>query len=218
MEPRNYEKLTVSEAIDKIISGLNKYESDRIINIALSGGKSVSRLYKCMNEKLCELSTIDTNKILLWVLDERDVDFADSRSNSRAISKFFRDFEVRTFDPFQTCCESYMSSFFNNVNNDQSFDMIIAGFGCDGHVASIFSDCSLDNLNLPQGFFRTENDFGEIRYSWTFKSIINANQIFFIVDSDMNKLDVWNESMNVECRTPLSVINKNTSTKMFFLI
>lgn len=218
MEKCDFVRVTVSVAAQTLIKYIEENQAKSAINIGLSGGTSVLRLYDELSAKILELPFLLRKKLILWVLDERHVPLTSSRSNSRLLMQKFAHLNLELFDYQRESCRTYQDKLSGKSGGQISFDMIIAGFGLDGHVASIFPGSNIDNLNLSRGFFKTDTGMGETRYSWSYDTIINSKQIIFIVDGDIGKLEVWKESKGADCSTPLAVINRNTCVEMLFCL
>ena len=162
-------------------------------SVALSGGSTPKALYELLASDRYR-KRLDASKMIVAIGDERNVPFADERSNHRMAAKAFLspldipDKNVVFWDTSLARAEDVVKAFEASLKaafeiddgEIPRFDLILLGLGTDGHTASLFphtkalADRGLASANVvPQ--------LGETRFTITFPVINNAKDIVFLV-------------------------------------
>jgi len=134
------EEVFISNEIEKII--LNSIKKNGNCKICVSGGSSP---VKTLTE-LSKSDKIDWSKAIFFLTDERITVLTDNESNYGNIKSIFKNFPI-TIEPFYDGIDTdksiigyqkYLKEYLENEK--QCFDLLILGFGEDGHIASLFPD------------------------------------------------------------------------------
>lgn len=194
-----------SELAEELANEFQKYvkklaETNKQVNIALSGGSSPAPFYR----RLGRYNAIDSRKINWEIIhffwgDERCVPPNHEDSNYGLAKKYFlRALNVPEENIHRIKGEripseeaqAYSDYLMSNVplrNNYPAFDWIFLGIGEDGHVASIFPDQMTllfsDKLCETAIHPQTKQE----RITMTGKVLINAHRITFIITGESKK-------------------------------
>lgn len=192
MEENYY--LTPQEAaqgvITKILGSMD--QSDKIFNIALSGGSSPAILYKEWQQNYSGYT--DWNRIMFYWVDERCVLPTSDLSNFKLaydllLSKvdipsnnYYRILGEAPPEETALMYSSLVKSRVESVNGIPQFDFILLGIGEDGHTSSIFPN-RMDLLVDEKIYEVMHNPYdSSTRVGMTGGVMINAlNTIFFVV-------------------------------------
>jgi len=141
------EELSISIDLERIIR--NSIDKNGDCKICVSGGSSP-------NKALIQLSKsnkIDWSRVIFFLTDERvtSINSKDSnyynlysifKNNPASIKSFYDGFIIdKSLIRYQEHISKYLKS------DDQDFDLLILGFGEDGHIASLFPD---DKVHLER--------------------------------------------------------------------
>jgi 6-phosphogluconolactonase len=177
---KNLSKL-MTQAIEKFIEDINSFKKKKIC-IALSGGNSTKKFYLELRNKLKSFKDKELN---FFLLDER---ISTKYRNSTQIKRLLgnQNYSFLKKGNSATLLKNYNQELKKNCNQ---FDIIIAGVGEDGHIASLFPN--LDSLKNKEGkYFIIKNSpkLPLLRISASPKLITNAkiSYIFFIGKSKQN--------------------------------
>lgn len=197
----------VSKAIAREIRNLTRESKNKILNIALSGGKTPELLFSVIVEKYKD--AISWNRIHLWWVDERCVPPDNENSNFKMANELLLsqiDIPGENIhrikgeqDPHKEAIR-YAKEIKDNIKCRQGipiFDIIILGMGDDGHTASIFPG-QLDLINETNICAVSHHPLsGMQRITLTGSIIKNAKWIFFMITGG-NKAQRISEIMNNE--------------------
>jgi 6-phosphogluconolactonase len=195
----------VYNAIAQEILKVTKNSTQKIFDIALSGGNSPKGLFEFMSKKFA--NEIPWERIHFWWGDERCVSPESDESNYKMAEELLLSkisipqdniHRIRGEEDPEKEAIRYskeMESTLNSRGEDPVFDIILLGLGEDGHTASIFPD----QLEL----FEDENSCavashpitGQKRITITGNVLNNANQIFFLITGENKALRI-SEIMN----------------------
>jgi len=156
------------------------------ISVALSGGSTPLPVLSKLRE-----SNLNWEYFNFFLVDERNVSITNPLSNFGNINKvFLRDLKSVSYsiidvkNSFEKCAENYEKLLFSKVplgtNDLPIFDLILLGFGDDGHTASLFpgteglyEKSKLVVINsIPQLMTK--------RITLTFPVLLNASKILIL--------------------------------------
>lgn len=184
-------------------------------NLALSGGRTPSPLYKSLFSKLVK-DKID-KKINIFLTDERCVPTTSRDSNYKMIkncaleTKFNGKIHQMFYEDLgpKESCNQYSKKIQNYKINAAVF-----GIGNDGHIASIFHNKDLkdkESLNVYEPI-----NFDFTRISLTMKSILEINKIIVIASGIEKEKQIKNIiEDNSTVLNPLSFLFNNTNGSYF---
>ena len=143
---------TKTKITDVIIPNQTKYKSTSLF---MSGGSSVALYTKIAEEKLIQPKFLE-----LFQVDERFVPKDDKDSNQKQLLEIFKDYPkdnqnyVKTDYLIENCVSDYQSQL-STINQP---DIMILGFGLDGHFASIFpNERANENLESKEKVIHTQS-------------------------------------------------------------
>ena len=177
---KNLDKL-MTQAIEKFIEDINLFKKNKIC-IALSGGNSTKDFYVELGKKL---KNIKNKKLNFFLLDER---ISTKYRNSTQIKKLLgnQNYYFLKKGNSTILLRNYNNKLKKNCNQ---FDIIIAGVGEDGHIASLFPNSdSLNNKEKKYLMIKNSPKLPPLRISASPKLITNTkiSYIFFIGESKQN--------------------------------
>lgn len=189
--------------LENVINDLMK--SEKTLNIALSGGQSPMPILKYLSKK-----KINFNKILFFLVDERNYSNHNSLNNYFNLKKnFFRFIESTSFPIISSKnleqdslkYEELIVSKVDSINSIPSFDLIILGMGLDGHTASLFPNS--EGLNEKKRLIIVnEIETEKRRITMTYPLILNAKKIILIINNQ-EKVDLLH---NINAEHPIKRI------------
>lgn len=133
----NWSKAAAKAIFDSILLTLKK-KNDAWV--ALSGGSTPSLVY---NELAYLFNNLDSNLqscINILLVDERAVNFTDSRSNSKMIYEAFCKSDVTLHLIYDAENAENAALNYSSFVNGRTIDVLVLGMGVDGHTASLFSE------------------------------------------------------------------------------
>jgi 6-phosphogluconolactonase len=172
--------LDAASAIEDFIAF--KLEGKESVKIALSGGQSPIPVYKA----LIKNGRVEWDKVELFMVDERYVPPQSDESNFRMLEneilskinllKFFHGFH--TEQPMEEAAAEY-----NILLSDMKqplFDLVLLGFGKDGHTASLFpkSPALKESKKLA---VHTQAPDKSYRLTLTCPAILSSEKIMFLI-------------------------------------
>ena len=198
---------------------LKNIELHGSFNLAVSGGSTPIRLFNQLANNFRNLEKwklVQRFVNVFWV-DERCVDISDSYSNSGVLIKIFDGVNLN-FYPFNGVhknLEEETARYESIINskvllNDisiPSFDLILLGFGNDGHVASLFpSSRALKEKNklISNNYIEQLDQF---RLTMTYPLILSSKNIWLIYKED--KKPLLNKILSNKIDTPLNYVIEN---------
>lgn len=177
---KDYEIKVAKKILDHIESFLKKKKR---LNICLSGGSTPIKT-------LIKLSTfnIDWSRIDFFLTDERTVSNKSKNSNfynlkkalikiqKLNLHKFYDDISIdSSIKNYEKLIKSKLSDL-----PQKSFDILILGFGADGHIASIFPDIQL-NKECKSIIFKYQNtNINFKRISLSMKLLVSSEKTFIL--------------------------------------
>lgn len=190
---------------------------NKTCNICVSGGSTPKNT-------LIELSkeNINWNKVYFFQTDERIVSHTSKHSNFKNILSYFKGNEINIFPMYnglhtQKSVINYQNYLDNNFlkNKNYSFDILILGFGTDGHIASIFPQydlCSFETKNL---FITKKKKNGFKRISMKM-NILKISKKTIIISYGQEKFKVLkNQKLNLPVH---QFISNNSEVAWFYKI
>lgn len=138
MSPNTF--LNEDEIVEPILSTIEKVlQKKECVKLCLSGGTSILKTLELFSEK-----NIPWEKIVIYQTDERVVSLDSEDSNFYWIKKILGNTGA-TLRPFYNgYTEQESKQFYDQYlnlyckNEDCTFDLLLLGFGEDGHIASLF--------------------------------------------------------------------------------
>lgn len=198
---------------------LKNIELHGSFNLAVSGGSTPIRLFNQLanNFKNLEKWKLVQRFVNIFWVDERCVDINDSESNSGVFIKIFDGVNLN-FYPFNGVNKNLdeESNRYESIINSKvllndisipSFDLILLGFGNDGHVASLFPNSSA--LNEKNKLISTNyiQQLDQFRLTMTYPLILSSKNIWLIYKED--KKPLLNKIISNEIKTPLNYVINN---------
>lgn len=190
----------VYEAIAQELISLIHNSTQKVFDIALSGGNTPKAFFQKLSESYA--TNIAWERIHFWWGDERCVSPEDKQSNYKMTVDFLLskiDIPEQNIhrikgeaDPEQEALRysKEIEETLNSRGKDPVFDIILLGLGDDGHTASIFPD-QLELFEHEQSCAVAQHPLsGQKRITITGNVLNNANQIFFLVTGSNKALRV----------------------------
>lgn len=196
---------TARELILHLLNIMNE-DSDRILNIALSGGTTSALMFDLWANEYADITPWERLRIF-WV-DERCVPPEDSDSNyglARTLLLGVVPISYNRIFPIHGECKSAKkeAQYYSDVVKQQvpqkngwpEFDIILLGAGEDGHTSSIFPGQE-ELLSTNVSYAATINPHnGQKRIAMTGHPIVNARRVIFLI-LGKNKAEVVAEICN----------------------
>lgn len=176
----------VHDKITKItIPNQLKYKSTSLF---MSGGSSIA-LYN----KIAKDESIQPKFLELFQVDERYIEKNHEHSNQKQLSEIFRVYpnENKNFVNTEYLLENCVTDYQSQLSKIDQPDIVILGFGLDGHFASIFPDDSIEpNLSSKATVLNTQSMSGYPvleRITLSPNYISKAKKIFVILSGPDKK-------------------------------
>ena len=198
---------------------LKSIKLNGIFNLAISGGSTPVKLFNQLADNFKNLEKwklIQRFVNIFWV-DERCVDISDSNSNSGVFIQIFDGINLNYFPingvhkNLEQEATRYESIIYSKVLlNDlmvPSFDLILLGFGHDGHIASLFPNSKAlkeKNKLITKNYIENNDKY---RMTMTYPLILNSKNIWLIYKKD--KKPLLNKIMLNKLKTPLNLLSDN---------
>jgi 6-phosphogluconolactonase len=181
--------LEVAEQVEKTIKELDKTKETIIFGIV--GGRSIGNVLNILKEK-----NLPWRKIHFFMLDERNVPIDDEESNYKIAKEELFDFLIEK----NSINESNFHPFIKRENNEEAvniysrelaqlgnnFDIILLSSGEDGHIASLFPENKVLEVNELKYIFVDDSPKPPKERITVSKELIkNANNaiLMFFVES-----------------------------------
>jgi len=199
---KNLNKLMV-QATEKLIEDINSFKKNKIC-IALSGGNSTKIFYLKLRKIL---KNIKNKNINFFLLDER---VSTKYRNSTQIKKLLgnQNYSFLKKGNSTTLLKNYNQEFKKNCNQ---FDIVIAGVGEDGHIASLFPNSdSLNNKEKGYLIIKNSPKLPLLRISTSPKLITNAkiSYVFFIGKLKQNAFNNFKDRNVRKINCPVKLVLK----------
>lgn len=206
--------MLIKDFLDKFIS--KSIITNKTANIVLSGGKSPLKLYKYMARQ-----NFKWGNVKLSLLDERIVKNRSKFSNFLIVKKIF-DKKIKK-ENFVNMIDCFKKKKIKSLIKDYTINkpIIIAGFGDDGHFASIFPSSKfyskLINLRKKKYIFKVEK-IGEPcveRITMNLSLVINSKKIILVI-SNKKKKRLFKHFINKNNKknTTVKILVKNAKNKL----
>ncbi|HCK04281.1 MAG: 6-phosphogluconolactonase [Methylophilales bacterium] len=207
------EKSEFEDSAASIIANLaNKAIEERgSFSIVLCGGSTPKSIYS----KLAKAQT-DWSAWYVYFGDERCLAENNSERNSvMASESWFMHCNIPSTQIFpirgEIGNEKAASEYENIVLKAPKFDLVLLGFGEDGHIASLFPGHEWDDRRSVIPVYNAPKLPSE-RVSLTVRGLTNARDIIFLV-TGKNKAKAFQAWIN-ENLTPASLISANNNVKV----
>ena len=194
-------------------------ENKKNISIALSGGSTPLPVLSILKEY--KLTWENFN---FFMVDERNVSSSNSFSNFGNIEKvFFRDINSSSYSmidekySIENCAINYEKLLFSKLplgeNNLPNFDLILLGFGEDGHTASLFPCTKGIDESKKAVIKNSVPQLNTDRITLTYPVLLNASKII-ILAKGLIKSEILKEiKMGNGNHYPIAkIINSNVDT------
>ncbi|MFK7786956.1 MAG: 6-phosphogluconolactonase [Crocinitomicaceae bacterium] len=184
---KELENALLEAILRKIDLSIDEHGDARIL---LSGGNTPRALYSKMAE-----SEIDWSKVIIGLVDDRNVDLSSRHSNERMIRDIFKSgseiIGLVHENPKRNLVKKHYAPFFERI------DYTILGMGEDGHTASLFPDDLPSEASLRSSekdiVFTTAPNFPNERISCS-RGLILSSKIIGLMIVGERKLSVLNNS------------------------
>ena len=205
------------ETIEVFIA--EQLENQKVVRIALSGGKNPIPVYK----RLAESQKIPWSRVALFLADERYVPLNSEDSNFRMINENLADkvknlrrfYHYNTRDSISTITDQYQKTL--EQFESPLFDLVILGLGADGHTASLFPNSPALN-EKSRLVVHTQSADGMDRMSLTFPAILDSKKIIFLIQGKNKKVVVgkWSEKKATADELPAIRILEHPDVEAFY--
>jgi len=189
------------------------------ISVALSGGSTPLPILSKLREY-----NLNWEYFNFFLVDERDVSISNPLSNFGNINKvFFRDLNsvihsiIDVNNSLEMCAINYEKLLFSKVplgtNNLPIFDLILLGFGDDGHIASLFPGTEGLNEKFKLVILNSVPQLKTNRITLTLPVLLNASKILILAKGS-SKYGILKEiEIGEGDHYPISrIINSNVPT------
>lgn len=187
--------------------------TENTVYLALSGGSTPIPIYRMLATYLDTLPIIEADRVKFFIVDERNVVLDSERSNSRMILEILGAKNFYPFDPTQNTAENYSQTMMDQLGTPVQFDLVILGCGDDGHTASLFPNTAL-LLDSTSGFKQNELPTGELRFSLTYPTILEAKRKVIFVNNNAAKHSYFTELAMEQAKAPIHKIVHSNNTKV----
>lgn len=175
------------------------------INICISGGKSLVRLYKKIN-----LYPRIFSKINIFLTDERLA--TKDKKNISTINKIIKNKKIFINDLFTSKSNNLNYLIIKNFKNIKNPDLCILGMGNDGHYASIFYNTVNKKKNKILITKHNGEKFNRITVS---KNLILSSNILIIIANSLKKKEIL---LKKELDLPIHQLIQNYKKKLFIFL
>ena len=197
-------KNSFDEVATEICNFINSNQLHKIIG--LSGGSTIPPILQACNK---HIFTSEKNH-WTWI-DERLVPYEDEGSNYGSVKSYLIDehcFPLPNEDSYEA--KNTYQTKLATINGLPQLDLLLLGFGNDGHIASLFPNSEQLNkeCNEDNWLFRSEASYEpKQRWTWGMGALLKSKQTFIIFKGDDNseKFQRFKEANNnPNCNTPLA--------------
>jgi len=209
--------LDAAAAIEDFIAF--KLEEKESVKIALSGGKSPIPVYKA----LIKNGRVEWDKVELFMVDERYVPPQSDESNFRMIEneilskinllKFFHSFHIE--QPMEEAAAEY--NILLTEMRQPLFDLVLLGFGKDGHTASLFPKSPA--LKESKKFaIHTQAPDKSYRLTLTYPAILSSGKIMFLIQGKDKEalVEKWVKEDTSVSDLPATRILQHENVEVYF--
>lgn len=198
---------------------LKSIKLNGVFNIAVSGGSTPIKLFNQLahNFKNSEKWKLNQGFVNVFWVDERCVEANNKDSNYGVFFKIFDSISLNYFPldginkkldkeakRYETLIKSKVLTSDLLIPN---FDLILLGFGNDGHIASLFPDSEALKENKKFIVKNYVKLHAKYRLTMTYPLILNSKNIWLIYRKD--KKELLNKIMTNKVNTPLNHIIDN---------
>ena len=184
--------------------------------IGLSGGTTIPPLIKALGQNIF----LSDKNHWTWI-DERLVPYSDKDSNYGSMKAYL--FEKSCFPLPCEDNEEQKKVYQKKLSVNQGLpqlDLLLLGFGNDGHIASLFPNSKeLNKICLPENWlFRSKAPYEPLeRWTWGMDALTRSKQTFIIFkgDNDSEKFKQFHQANNdKKCDTPLAAFMKKSQNNI----
>tara|TARA_B100000989_G_scaffold20176_1_gene13281 strand:+ start:1172 stop:1855 length:684 start_codon:yes stop_codon:yes gene_type:complete len=184
--------------VQKIISSINfKLSTKKICVICISGGTSPLIVLKHLFKK-----ELDWNRIYFFLTDERIVKNNSIHSNFKKITNCINNKKINLFQlyNYNLSVKKNIINYQNHIDNfifkknKAAIDLLILGFGKDGHIASIFPD--QDSLVCSKSLILNNQNINSFKRISMNMKILKSSDRTFILSYGRKKFDLISKGLN----------------------
>ena len=184
----NSTKINVFENSTDLFQSLLIAEYDKLTNgfCILPGGMTPAPLYDLLSYE---------NKIKFLISDDRLVDNNNDLSNFKNITgklETNREYPLSYFDEITARGINHLNSKLIKINIENCIDVSILGLGSDNHTASLFPNQSINFQTTSPGFITQKIGDNFQRFTLSFKYLLSAKKIIFLVIGEEKSLALKN--------------------------
>lgn len=180
------EKL-IALQIEKIIS--NSLKHQEYFRLCTAGGSSPKKVL----EELVQRENINWSQVVIYQTDERIINNTDHDSNYYWLEKIFSEvrvikkpfFNEKDEESSKKEYEQYLTKFCND--DSCQFDLLILGFGEDGHIASLFPEEETNLGEYNKSVLHTKKKYKGYKRLSLSLSRLKDSKVTFLISYGIDK-------------------------------
>jgi 6-phosphogluconolactonase/glucosamine-6-phosphate isomerase/deaminase len=185
------------------------------IYVGLSGGSTLPPLLKAISKTA---GAENLTQVVFTFIDERLVPYSDEGSNYGAMKNAIETCGLAALPLPSEDCQTQASEYMKTIagNSLPALDLLLLGYGDDGHIASLFpKSAELEKPCSPGNWlFRAKASYApKERWSWGMEALTNSKKTFCLYKGNPTgtKAKKLSDALNLpECNTPLAQFIRQT--------